>query len=296
MAADDIDPSAERALAILRLEIDAIDNALHDLLINRAEIVDRVAVAKKGAGRHGGAPLFRGGREAQILRRLIARNRAPLPVDAVVGIWREIITALTRLQGDFHIAAYAPAGVSRYADLAAGHFGCREPLHRTPSIAAALAAVARGRAQLAVLPLPSAEPRAERGWWRRLGGAGGLTILARLPFSGGSSRAADGVIIGRQAFDPSGEDAGYIVVESRKAASRARLKAALKAAGLPATGFPAAVEEKVARGGKTQYQLVETADWVGPDDPRLHRLAAILGDARVRSLGGYARPLVSKRK
>ena len=289
MAADDIDPSAERALAILRLEIDAIDNALHDLLINRAEIVDRVAAAKKGAGRRGGAPLFRGGREAQILRRLIGRNRAPLPVDAVVGVWREIITALTRLQGDFHIAAYAPAGVWRYADLAAGHFGCREKLHRIPSIAAALTAVARGRVQLAVLPLPGAEPRAERGWWRRLGSANGLTILARLPFIGGSSRGAEGVIVGRQGFDPSGEDAGYIVVESRKAAGSARLKSALKAVGL------SAIEEKVARGGKTQYQLVETSEWVGPDDPRLHRLAEAL-DAKVRSLGGYARPLAAKKR
>ena len=296
MAADDIDLSAEQALAVLRLEIDAIDNAMHDLLIGRAQIVDRVAAAKKGAGRRGGAPLFRGGREAAILRRLIARNRPPLPVEAVVGVWREIITALTRLQGDFHIAAYAPSGLSRYSELALGHFGCREPLQNAPTIAAALSAVAKGRAQLAVLPLPGGEPKAERGWWRRLGAADGLTILARLPFVAGSSRAADGVIVGRQAFDPSGEDRGYIAVASRPAISRARLRSALAAADLAASGFPAAFEEKVARGGKLQYQLVETTHWVGADDPRLHRLAAALGGATVRSLGGYARPLAAKRK
>jgi chorismate mutase/prephenate dehydratase len=278
----DTDPSAERALAFLRLEIDAIDNALHDLLTSRAEIVDRVAMAK-GSGTRQASPLFRAGREAQILRRLIARTRAPLPVDTVVGVWREIITSLTRLQGDFHIAAYAPAGVSRHADLALGHFGCREPIQKMNSIAAALSAVSKGRAQLAVLPLPGAEPKPERGWWRRLGGADGLMILARLPVVAGPGR---GVIVGRQGFDPSGEDNGYILVESRKALS---LKSALKAAGL------AAVEEKLAWAGKTQYQLVETKEWVGPGDPRLHRLASAL-DAKVRSLGGYARPLVSKRK
>lgn len=278
----DIDPSAERALAFLRLEIDAIDNALHDLLMSRAEVVDRVAMAK-GTGTRKAAPLFRAGREAQILRRLIARTKAPLPVDTVVGVWREIITSLTRLQGAFVIAAYAPSGVSRYTELGGGHFGCREPLLSMPTISAALNAVAKGRAQLAVLPLPGAEPKAERGWWRRLGAAGGLSILARLPFAG--SRGPGAVIVGRQGFDPSGEDNGYLVVEGRKAG----LKAALKAVGLTA------VEETVASAGKTQYQLVEIREWLGPDDPRLHRLAEALG-AKVRSLGGYARPLVSKRK
>jgi chorismate mutase / prephenate dehydratase len=294
MAADKTNSAAEGALALLRLEIDAIDNAIHDLLMNRAEIVDRVATAK-GTGTRKAAPLFRAGREASILRRLVARNRAPLPTDTVIGVWREIITSLTRFQGDFVIAAYAPEGVARYAELAGGHFGCREPLLKAPSIAAALAAVAKGRAQLAVLPLPGAEPRAERGWWRRLGGAGSLTLLARLPFAG-SSRAPDAVIVGRQAFDASGDDRGYVLVETRSAIGRARLQAALKAAGLTATGFPAAIEEKVARGGKLQYQLVETSQWVAANDPRLHGLATALGGATVRSLGGYARPLVSKRK
>lgn len=280
----DIDPSAERALAFLRLEIDAIDNALHDLLMSRAQVVNRVAMAK-GTGTRKAAPLFRAGREAQILRRLIARTRAPLPVDTVVGVWREIITSLTRLQGAFVIAAFAPSGVSRYTELGGGHFGCREPLLSMPTISAALNAVAKGRAQLAVLPLPGAEPKAERGWWRRLGGAGGLTLLARLPFAD-NSRGPGAVIVGRQGFDPSGDDAGYILIEGRKAVS---LKSALKAVGL------AAVKETVARAGKTQYQLVEIREWLGPDDARLHRLAEALG-AKVRSLGGYARPLVSKRK
>src|SRR5262249_28214418 len=109
MAAADIDPAA-RALAVLRLEIDAIDTAIHDLLIGRAEIVDRVAAVKGRGGASRPAPLFRGGREASILRRLAARNRKPLPLDTVFGVWREIITGLTRIQGDFGILAYAPTG------------------------------------------------------------------------------------------------------------------------------------------------------------------------------------------
>ena len=90
------------------------------------------------------------------------------------------------------------------------------------------------------------------------------------------------------------------MVETDHAISRARLRAALEAARVEAVGFPAAAEEKVARGRGVQYQLVETADWLPGDDPRLRRLTVALGEgAAVRSLGGYAVPLApqaAKRK
>jgi|GEM_PF-440381 len=306
MAAAETDPAAERALAILRLEIDAIDNAIHDLLIGRAEIVDRVAAAKGRSGARHPAPLFRGGREASILRRLAARNRKPLPLEVVVDVWRQIIAALTRIQGDFGIIAYAPAGSGRCLDLAREHFGCRGSLQKAPSIASALTALEKGRAQLAVLPAPGDEPEAEEGWWRGLGGGPGLRrpasplhILARLPFLGGPANEADGVVVGRQAFDPSADDRGYIAIETEEPVSRARLKGAFEKAGLLPVGFPAKAEERLARGRSVQYQLVETALWVAADDPRLRSLAAALGGAGVRSLGGYARmlaPAPAKRK
>lgn len=295
MAAADSDPT-DRALAVLRLEIDAIDTAIHDLLMSRAEIVDRVAAAKGRGGARGPAPLFRGGREASILRRLASRNRKPLPIDTVFGVWREIIAGLTRIQGDFGIVAYAPAGNGRCLDLARAHFGSRGSLLKTTSIAAALTALKKGRAQLAVLPLPGAESKAEHGWWRRLGGRDGLQILARLPLLAGSGRAADGVIVGRQAFDASSDDRGYIAIESQAKIALARLRAALTKTGLSLVGIAARAEEKLARGRVVQYQLVEIGTWAAPDDARLRNLAAALGDVRVRSLGGYAQPLAMKRK
>jgi hypothetical protein len=126
-----------------------------------------------------------------------------------------------------------------------------------------------------------------------------LHILARLPFMAGAAREADGIIVGRQAFDPSADDRGYITVETENEISRARIRTALEANDLAPISFPAMAEEKVARGRVVQYQLVETAAWVAADDLRLRRLAAALGGAGVRSLGGYAQPLtpaVSKRK
>jgi chorismate mutase / prephenate dehydratase len=300
MAADDSDLATDRTLAALRREIDSIDEAIHDLLARRAAVVDRVAATKGRAGQRGGAPLFRAGREASIVRRLVGRTRPPLSAETVVAVWREIISAFTRSQGPFMVVAYAPADSSRYADLARAHFGYRAPIQLETTVASTLAALERGRAQVAVVPLPGDEVGRDGGWWRGLGSgaaakSGDLQILARLPILGSrSTSGAHAVVVGRQPFDPSDDDRGYILVETETHISRARLRTALEAARLQAVDFPAATEEKVTRGRAAQYQLVELTSWVPGDDPRLRRLASALGDgARARSLGGYAQPITS---
>src|SRR4051812_14611699 len=55
-------------LAALRAELDRIDDTIHDLLIERAGIVEQVARSGKPAA-------FRPGREASIVRRLVAQHR-----------------------------------------------------------------------------------------------------------------------------------------------------------------------------------------------------------------------------
>src|SRR6202012_4178916 len=71
-------------LPALRAELDKIDNTLHDLLMQRAEIVEYVARSGKPAA-------FRPGREASIERRLLGRHRGALPPVALVRIWRELL-------------------------------------------------------------------------------------------------------------------------------------------------------------------------------------------------------------
>ena len=57
-------PQPEAELAALRAELDGIDDGLHDLLMRRAAVVERVGALR------GKVPL-RAGREAAILRRLV---------------------------------------------------------------------------------------------------------------------------------------------------------------------------------------------------------------------------------
>ena len=62
------DPSR---LAELRAKIDAIDESVHRLLMQRASVIDEL-IEVKGTARNGAA--FRPGREADMMRRLAARH------------------------------------------------------------------------------------------------------------------------------------------------------------------------------------------------------------------------------
>ena len=88
-------PGPETSLAALRAEIDAIDDALHDLVMRRAAVVARMAASRV----KGDASSLRPGREASILRRLLARHSGALPPAALVRLWREILSASNAMQG-----------------------------------------------------------------------------------------------------------------------------------------------------------------------------------------------------
>src|SRR4051812_36587391 len=81
-------PAQPNPLAAARAEIDALDDALHDLVMRRAEVVARLAASRAKAGSP--SPL-RPGREAMILRRLLGRHHGALPANALVGLWRELL-------------------------------------------------------------------------------------------------------------------------------------------------------------------------------------------------------------
>ncbi|MBM3488778.1 MAG: chorismate mutase, partial [Alphaproteobacteria bacterium] len=155
------------SLADLRRRIDAIDDAIHDLLMERAALVDGVRRAKDTAD---DTPFFRPAREAAILRRLVARHGGPFPKTALVRIWREITAAMVGLQGPFSIAVAVPGEDPGYRDLARDHFGVVAPLAAQRSVRGVIQAVAEGSATVGVVPLPQdgeAEP-----WWQALDGGG----------------------------------------------------------------------------------------------------------------------------
>ena len=67
-------PNDPSTLADLRQEIDRIDDAIHDQLMRRGELQAAIGRAKTGSEVY-----LRPGREAMVLRRLIARHEGRSP-------------------------------------------------------------------------------------------------------------------------------------------------------------------------------------------------------------------------
>ena len=119
-------------LVELRREIDRLDEAMHNLLIQRGEIIDRLIKAKQ-TQESGSA--FRPAREAQMMRRLVERHKGILPLDTAEGIWRVIIATFTYVQAPFSVHADLSAGDAMMRDSARFHFGFTVPF--VPHIGAA---------------------------------------------------------------------------------------------------------------------------------------------------------------
>ena len=147
------------ALAQLRAQLDAIDDQIHDLLMRRAAVVESVA---RDGGKVG--TKIRPGREAAILRRLLARHTGAWPAQAIVRIWREIFGAALIIEGGQTMAVCDGDGGAERLALAREHFGPLTPVRRHHNPAQTLADLARDNAQLAILPPPAEDDEAHGGW------------------------------------------------------------------------------------------------------------------------------------
>jgi len=166
-----------RTLADLRREIDRIDAAMHELLLERGDIIDTLIAVKK-TQEVGSA--FRPAREADMMRRLVERHRGNLPLDTVESIWRVIIASFTYVQAPFAVHADLSAGDALMRDSARFHFGFTVPFVPHAGAASVVAAVSESKGDLGLVP---AFATAGAGpWWAALEFEAAPKIIARLPF------------------------------------------------------------------------------------------------------------------
>ena len=165
------------SLADLRNEIDRIDAQMHGLLIERSEIIANL-IAVKGTQESGSA--FRPAREAAMMRKLVTRHRGILPLDTVESIWRVIIATFTHVQAPYSVHADLTVGEAAMRDSARFHFGFTVPFIAHMGAAGAIAAVARSKGDLALVPAVSVASAGP--WWGALEDPAAPKIIARLPF------------------------------------------------------------------------------------------------------------------
>ena len=182
-----------RQLDRLRAELDQIDDALHDTLMRRAELVAQVG----SLGAKGRVPL-RPGREASILARLLGRNRGKLAPATLVRVWREMLSGSSAQQSPMRVVV----GDAGLMPTMCEHFGALMTAD-VVSPAAAIEQVAEGRAAVAVMPMPGDGME----WWTGLLDERwrGVHVVARLPFWSRKG-ATEALVLSAAAPDPSGDD------------------------------------------------------------------------------------------
>ncbi len=137
-----------QSLDELRAAINQVDDALLDLLSQRARLSLAVGARKAGTG----DPVYRPFREEALLERLASANAGPLSEDQLRAVYREILAASRQLQAPQRIACLGPAGTfSHLAGLA--FLGRTADFQLEPDLAAVFEAVREGRCALGVSPL-----------------------------------------------------------------------------------------------------------------------------------------------
>ena len=195
-------PESDDTLAALRAQIDSVDSRLLAAIAERIGIAQRVGAAKQAAG---DAPdemlVHRPGREAALIRALIARYDGPMDPAAIHAVWRELIGASIAVQKPLAVAT-ADSAAEQAARL---HFGASQSYRWAAS---PVLEVAGGRADIALFPVGDGE-----GWLAAadlLAARPDCALLWRLPFtvSGGGW-----IAVGRGIAEDSGDDLSVAVAD-----------------------------------------------------------------------------------
>ena len=283
--------SAALRLDELRRDIDAIDTQIHDLVMRRAEVSVAISRFKGEISSVTYQPL----REAAILNRLLGRHQGNLPVASIFRLWREIIGASTRLQGDFSVAVFYPEGIKTDAGLeiwsmVRDHFSGGTPLVMQDTAPQVVNAVATGEASVGILPLPSdgdLDP-----WWVKILTQGPRVprVVAKLPIIGPIATGDQQLLVVALGVDTNGADRRLVAIECETQTSRSGLQDGLVEAGLD-PAFCVAWEDS--QDGGRRVHLADIRGVEPLDGAVLAKVERRAGTAirAIVGLGGYALPL-----
>ncbi len=202
-------------LQALRDRIDTVDAKLLDLLRERAEIVEEVRGVKGKLSIY-----IRPGREADMIRAMLAKPMGRVPKGLVNRLWREMIGAFTLQEGRLRVSVAVAPGDEGMWDYARDHFGGFTPLNAVAAPEVALNALQKGECEVACLPCAYEG----QGWWRQLLAPelANAKLFYRFPFDGitGNARPAQGDALAFADLMPeaTSDDRTVLVVEWRGAA------------------------------------------------------------------------------
>jgi chorismate mutase/prephenate dehydratase len=133
---------------VLRKKIDQIDEKVVNLLNDRAQLALKIGQSKSSRKQKVYVP----GREKEILQRLSALGRGPLPAASIRSVYREVISACRSLEEPLQVIFFGAEAT--YSHLAAKEqFGSSAELQPASSIPEVFQEVAQDRAAFGVVPI-----------------------------------------------------------------------------------------------------------------------------------------------
>lgn len=268
-------------LAALRARIDAIDDRLLALMMERMAVVEQIAAVKRQTS--GDGPPLRPAREAQVLRRLVAAADGRFPADSLVRLWRELFAAAIRAQ--MPLVAAVCGEPAELREITRDHLGSITPLLTAEGPGHALRLLEEGRAQVAVVPMPAGGER----WWSDLADSerAAFRVIARIPFLADPGLERAGLVVGTVPLEASGDDRSLFVLRTAGEISRSRLLEGFLRSGLDPQILAVRAE------GEGSSWLLDLAGFLDEHAPLLTNAGALLREQllRLRRIGAYATPL-----
>lgn len=221
-------------LGDLRQKIDAIDEKIINLLIQRTLLVEEVGRRKANANTT--SSFIRPGREASMVRNLVQKIEGHFPKEAVVAIWRQIISASLSVEHAMPLAAYRDKENEECYWLAREYFGSFLPLTTFDDMEQVVHQVASGKVAVGVIPYASIFS-GDAAWWTDFEGLMASTdsprIFACIPFLNNQQNPQiQAVAIAKVMPEPTGDDTSLLAVSVTGNVSQEHLAVALNTCGL----------------------------------------------------------------
>ena len=147
--------TSKNPLKTIRKNIDRIDDKIHDLLIERAEVVEKVVEEKKKS-KESNITVYRPAREHEILKRIIQRHKGNLPKNSLINIWRNLISSYIAMQAELNLSFS-----NTLEKIVNNHFGRDIKKIKAKTALEALKSLDKNEVNISILPYPSKD----NDWW-----------------------------------------------------------------------------------------------------------------------------------
>lgn len=278
------------SLEEIRKKIDAIDNQVHDLLMERASLVSSVAHAKKESGMQ----IVQPAREARMMRRLLARHEGPLPKKTIIRIWRELVGSVSLLQTGLNVVISDEGDSHTYWDMAKNYFGSAVPMHVSKGQQSVISEILEDKSSFAVLPWPELDQ--EMPWWSHLFNRQNqdqreLSIIGGLPYEktgmdNSSEVFEKALVVSKMKFMPSDMDNSFIGLELKADISRARVKEKAEQSGLEVINL---FSGTLSHNTSVKVHLVQVKGYVDDESNSISKLRESFDEEcyYCHAMGGY---------